>query len=234
MIKLDKITKKYNFNNYEKEEFYNIIKPIYEHKEFQRRLTNEFPHHGSVTLGEHILEVASCTYKFCQNKDKDCDKTLAVTIAMLHDMYTEPWQNNINSKNKLFFNKHGFTHPIEAVINSINYFPELFMEPHKAEILIDGIIHHMYPFPVRVFENNKKNTLELNNFELLKNVKGKYKSMIYQSTKRHKTGKISICKSKFIEGRVVSSCDKKVSRHQIENFSALTSLITGKNKKLRR
>lgn len=232
MIKLDKITGKYNFNNFEKEEFYNIIKPIYEHKEFQRRLTDEFPHHGSVTLGEHILEVASCTFKSCQNKE--CDTSLAVTIAMLHDMYTEPWQNNDHNKNKLFVNKHGFTHPIEAVINSINLFPELFIEPHKAEILIDGIIHHMYPFPVRVFDNNKKNTLELNNYELLKKIKGKYKNMIYLSTKRHKIGKISTCKSKYIEGRIVSTSDKKVSMHQIENISALTSLVTGKNKKLKR
>lgn len=228
MNKLDEITTKLYFSKLEYNEFYNIIKPIYEHSEFQRRLTKEFAHHGFITLGEHILEVAAYTYKI--SKNIECDKVLAVQIAMMHDLYTLPWQNS--KIKKKFFNKHGFTHPIEAVINSINWFPELFIEPYKAEIIIDGIIHHMYPFGVRVFKNSKTNELELYNFKMLKNIKGKYKRMIEESTKRHKIGKISICKSKYIEGRLVKTCDKKVSIHQIKDFSELLSLVTGKNKKL--
>ena len=229
MIKLDEITDKYSFSYYDKEEFYDIIKPIYEHSEFQKRLKSDFPHHGSISLGYHILEVAALTYQKC--KYIDCDKKLALRISMLHDMYTLPWQNS-NIKTK-FINKHGFRHPIEAVINSINFFPEFFLEPYEAEIIIDGILHHMYPFPVRVFTKNKKNILELNNYELSKKLKGKYENMMIKSTKRKKIGSLSFAKSKYIEGRIVKSCDKKVSFHQIENLSALTSLITGKNKTIK-
>lgn len=207
----------------EQKEFMDIIKPIYESSEFRQR--EKFPHHDDISLVEHILEVAILTYKECK-KDSNVDLNTAVYIAMMHDLYTVPWQNNKDSKVKHFFNKHGFRHPIEAVINSINWYPEIFNKCN-SEILIDGIIHHMFPLPVRVYSND----MELKNSDLI--INENYKKIIIKSTSRKNIGVISICRSKYKEGRIVSKCDKKVSFNQIKNIFSLLSLITGKNKNLK-
>ena len=46
---------------------------------------------------------------------------------------------------KILRNKHGFVHPIEAVVNAITWFPQYFKTKEKTVIIIDGIIHHMFP-----------------------------------------------------------------------------------------
>ena len=46
----------------------------------------------------------------------------------MHDLYTLPWQNNFEAKVDKFYNKHGFRHSIEALIN-----------------------HYMYLLPIRSF-----------------------------------------------------------------------------------
>ena len=228
---MDKLLDKY-LNKNEKEEFLNIIEPIVNHYEFQRRMTKKFPHHSDITLGMHILEVAILTYKKCkklQLKNKKVDIKTAVYIAMMHDLYTVCWQNNNDANVKHFFNKHGFRHPLEATINSITWFNDLFNE-QNSEILIDGILHHMYPLPIRKVTNNID--LELKNNKEYENLDIKYKEIIIKCTKRRSVFNISICKSKYIEGRIVSNCDKKVSFSQIKNIDSLTSLITGKNKSI--
>ena len=40
----------------------------------------------------------------------------------------------------------------------------------ESEIIIDGIVHHMYPLPVTRFINSKENVLELQNFNYIKNL----------------------------------------------------------------
>ena len=47
-------------------------------------------------------------------------------------------------------NKHGFIHPIEAVVNAITWFPNIFLDEHDSLMIIDGIIHHMYPFQLEL------------------------------------------------------------------------------------
>ena len=213
-------------NKEEQNEFSSIVEPIYKSYEFQRRLTSEFPHHGKVTLGEHIIEVAILTYKKCKKK-KDVDLKTSVYIAMMHDLYTIPWQNNEDGNVKKFINKHGFRHPIEAVINSINWFPLIYKE-NNSEVIIDGILHHMYPLPVRRYKLNTS-LLELKNNN---DIDDEYKNIILKSTRRGKILGTSFSRSKYKEGRIVSHCDKKVSFSQIKNINNLTSLVTGHNKNL--
>ena len=220
---MEKLLDKY-LNNDEKEEFYNIIKPIFESKEFQRRCTKEFQHHDDFTLGEHILEVAIFTFLECK-KSKDVDLETAVVIAMMHDLYTLPWQNNPDNKVEYFFNKHGFRHPIEAVINSVNWFPEIF-EKYNSEIIIDGIVHHMFPMPVRAY-NDKD--LELKNDVT---IEGIYKEQLIESSNRSKIGDISFCRSRFKEGRIVSKGDRKSTRIHLQNIESLTSGVTGRNRNI--
>lgn len=209
----------------EKLEFLEIVKPIFLSEEFKRRCTKEFPHHDNFTLGEHILEVAMFTYLECK-KRTDINLETAVMIAMMHDLYTLPWQNNPNNRVEYFFNKHGFRHPIEAVINAVNWYPEVFNK-YDGEVIIDGIVHHMFPMPVRAFNERD---LELKN-EVT--IEGVYKDLLIESSNRCTIGDISFCRSRFKEGRVVSKGDRKSTRIHLQNVESLTSGVTGYNRNLK-
>ncbi|MBR1386773.1 MAG: hypothetical protein IJ568_08090 [Bacilli bacterium] len=232
--KIELIFSKYNLDDDERKELLAIINPIICHDEFKRRTTSEFLHHSDITLGEHIIEDAVETYKLCKKKNKKKAKVntrLAVIISMFHDLYTNPWQNNKSNKVKKFSNKHGFRHPLEAVINAYNWYPDFFQNDKEAVIIIDGIIHHMYPLPVSRFKTDNKN--ELKNYELVNNLNKNIKDMIYLSSNRNKLFNFSFSKSKYLEGRIMAKADKKVSLKQIKNVSSGLSLITGKNKKIK-
>ena len=233
--KLNKLLDKYKLNEFEKDELLNIIYPIFRHYEFQKRMGNKFLHHGTITLGEHILCDTIVTYKLSKKymkKHKDYNLKLALEIAMLHDLYTYPWQNNKMAKTDKFLNSHGFRHSIEAVINSITWYPELFSDEDEARIIIDGIVHHMFPLPVRIFKNNSVNSMELKNFDMLKNLSKDKCLMLEKSCVRKKVGKVSFSRSLYKEGRIMSKADKKVSMRQFKNISSAKALLTGHNKSL--
>ena len=216
----NKICNKYHLNNEDKNYIKEIIWPIINDDNFQIRLTNKFPHHGVITLGEHIIEDVIMTYilsKKYVNKKKDNNYKidLAIKIALLHDLYTLPWQNNKEAKVKHFFDKHGFRHPVESVINSITWYPDLFNE-ETSFVIIDGILHHMNPLPVRYLDNKT----ELKNRELYDKLDDNYKKMINDSLKRKRIGKISLARSKSKEGKIMAKADRKVSRKQIKDFSS--------------
>ena len=130
---------------------------------------------------------------------KDVSVENAVVIAMFHDLYELPWQN-LNVK-KIMRNKHGFVHPIEAIVNAITWFPKYFETKEKAFIIIDGVIHHMFPLAVRAIDEED---MELNNSDKYNKLPQKYKDMIKLSTNIGKIGHYSLRKSMFIEGRIMS------------------------------
>lgn len=237
---LDRLFDKYGINDIDRKEILNIIGCIYRHDEFKRRLSNEFLHHSDITLGEHILEDTIMTYilskKYMKrkNSNKKYRLDISLKIAMLHDLYTLPWQNNPENKSNKFFHKHGFRHPIEAVINAINWYPELFINEDDSKMIIDGIIHHMYPLPVACFKNYDSNKLELKNYDLIKSLSLGRVELIIWSSNRRKVGSVSLCRSKYREGRIMSKADKLVSTHQIKNVSSAKALVTGKNKMLKK
>lgn len=227
---------KYSLKQKDKKQLKRIILPIIKHPEFQKRLTSVYPHHGSITLGEHIIEDAVLTYQLSKKYMKKCSNyqiDLAIKIAMFHDLYTIPWQNNIDSHVRYFFHKHGFRHPIEAVINSINWYPEYFKNKNDSRIIIDGILHHMYPLPVMFINFNKIDFYELKNKDLYNKLSKEQQDIIEDSLKRKRIGSISICRSKYIEGRIMAKADRIVSRKQIRDLASLKSLITGHNKKIK-
>ena len=225
---------KYNLSNDEKKELISIIYPIFSHLEFQRRMCDEFMHHGTVTLGEHILKDTILTYKLCKKyiKKKEINIPLSIKISMLHDLYTSPWQNS-NSHTK-FFHKHGFRHPIEAAINAAYWFPEFFINENEAEIIIDGIIRHMFPLPVSSCKNEKIEKLEINNYDLFLKLPINIKNIIIKSIKRKRFISLSFTRSLYKEGRVMSKADKKIALSEIKNFSSAKALLTGKNKKIKK
>lgn len=230
---LFKLLDKYDLNLKEKEELLSIIKPIFEHDEFQRRLTSEFYHHDQITLGQHILEVTILTYLFAK-KDKKINLEYSLDIAMLHDLYCQPWQNNPNSKPRKFYNGHGFRHPIESVINSSIWFPDIFNEEHKTQIITDGIVHHMYPLPVMRFTEDEINIHELKNFKCIKEMDSQVKDALIEASNRSITRNLSVTSSKYVEGIIVSNADKIVSVGNFKgsNINGITALITKKNKNL--
>ena len=226
----------YKLSGYNSKKLWNIIRPICYHKEFIKRCKDPFWHHDLKTTGDHIICDAIVTYKMIIKLKKKNKKftfinlKIAIYIAMFHDLYEEPWQNNFKFKEKKLKNKHGFIHPIEATVNAITWFPKMFNDEHDALMIIDGIIHHMYPFPVRAIDDAP---LELNNQEKYDNLAEKYKSIIKTSTLFGKMGPFSLRKSFYLEGRIMSKADKIVAiRKDIHNLNGYMALLTGKNKKL--
>lgn len=222
---LDNIMDSYKLNNTEKEELLSMIINIFEHEEFQKRMTDKFLHHSNITLGYHILQTTTITYILCKKalkNKKDIDINLALNIAMMHDLYTVQWRKNKIGKAKRFSNLHGFRHPIESVVNSFNWYPDLFRNNEKSYELIDGIIHHMYPLPVRRIDNSIYNELELKNFALLKNIDRKYIDEMIKSCYRGKIGLYSFAMPYSIEGKIVSSADKRAT---FNNYNGIANKI---------
>lgn len=225
---------KYNLSNQEREYLLSIIQNIYLHDEFQKRLTSEFSHHDQITLGYHILEVTIVTYIL--SKKRKINISTALQIAMFHDLYTLPWQNNPQASVNSFFHKHGFRHPIESVINALTWYPDIFHQNKESEIIIDGIVHHMFPLPVVSFSKKNQNLIELKNNEYIKKLDAIHIDMLEKSSNRFKIGEVSICTSLFHEGKIVSLADKMVSISNLKNSSpnGISALITGKNKTLKK
>lgn len=229
----------YKLDDVEINEIEHIVGHIFKHPEFQKRITDKYPHHGKMTLGLHILEDVILTYKFSKiylSKEKSSNYRLdlALKIAMFHDLYTMPWQNNAFAKFKKFYNRHGFSHPVEAVINSCTWFKEDFIVEEDARIIIDGIIHHMFPLPVVIMDNKIVNNRELNNFDLFKKLPENIQELIFESSSRNKFLGLSWSKSKYLEGRIMAKADKKSSLREFNNINGVIALITGKNKSLKK
>lgn len=234
--KLNSILKICKINEKEKDEILSIIMPIFMHEEFQKRMTNSFMHHGTTTLGEHILYDTVLTYKLSKkyirrHPNKKYNLEYALKISMMHDLYTIQYQNS-GIIIKKFFHKHGFTHPVEAVINAGTWFKEEFNDNKKRDVLIDSIVHHMYPLPVISFYETNTNEFELKNFNLIKDLDVNIKLALINSCKRHKLGQISFARSKYKEGKIMSRADKLSSLKQIKTFSDFIALFTGVNNSL--
>ena len=234
-IEFDYLLYQYQLSNEDKEIFYNIVFPIFCHDEFQRRMnTKEFSHHGDTSLGKHILCDAIVSYLIAKRKHKknDCDVELATIIAMFHDLYELPWQNS-GRKVKNFIHKHGFTHPLEAVTNAYMWYPEYFTDFKTNEMIIDGVVHHMWPFPVLSINDNT----ELNNMDKYEKLPSVIKNILIHSSSKNKInvpgGSISICRANSYEGRVISLADKIITCSSDNlGFYDTIALVTGKNKNL--
>lgn len=233
-LKYKELAKSYNLNSSDRRKLWKIIEGIATYPEFIKRCYAPYFHHDRKTLGEHILCDAIVTYKLCKkikkrSQMKKINVDTAVVIAMFHDLYELPWQNN--PVKKIMRNKHGFTHPIEATVNAITWFPNYFVNKEKAMIIIDGILHHMYPLPLRAIDEYD---LDLNNREKYDKLKSIYKKMLKLSTSAGKIGHYSLRKSFFIEGRIMSRADKYVAlRKDISSIHGYTALLSGKNKNIK-
>lgn len=227
----------YNLNSEDRKILLEIIMPIFSHEEFQRRMdANVFPHHDQTSLGTHIISDAVVTYLLARKryeKNQCINIQTAVIIAMFHDLYELPWQNAALVKS-MFVNKHGFVHPIESSINSAYWYPEYFKDLKKAKIIIDGIVHHMFPFPVRAIDENIEK-LELNNIEKFNSLSLSIQELIISSSRNGLVRPLHISLSPAIslEGRCMSQADKIVSmKKDATSINGIKACITGKNPNL--
>ena len=90
----------------------------------------------------------------------------------------------------------------------------------------------MYPLAVPSISTFNKNEVELKNFEKTKYIEERLLNYIIYSTNRGRLGKLSICMSKFIEGKIVCISDTKVSISNFEKLKGVTALVTGVNKNI--
>lgn len=118
----------------DKIEYYEIVNPILNSNEFQRR--KFYKHHGDITVYEHCLAVSKVAYILAKKFKKDYRS--AAIAGLLHDFYCEDWQKKI--KKEKFFQKHGFTHAKDALLNSKIYYPEFL-----NDVIENSILRHMFP-----------------------------------------------------------------------------------------
>ena len=116
-------------------EYYQIVKDILEHPEFQKR--KNFLHHEGESVYDHVLEVSYYSYVYC--KENYLDYKSAAIGGLLHDFYPKQWQQCKKVK-KQFFDMHGFVHAREAYENAWKFFPQ-YMTP----MIKDIILRHMFP-----------------------------------------------------------------------------------------
>lgn len=121
-------------------EYYQIIEPIINHPEAQRR--KKYPHHIDESVYEHVIRVSYDCYKIGKRLNMDY-KSLAIA-GLLHDFYEHPWQ--YSNEKKPFFQNHAFTHAKNAVLNSKKFFGENIITPKIENIMIT----HMFPLNKKI------------------------------------------------------------------------------------
>ena len=207
----------YRFTLAEQEEFTKIAYPIISHPEFEKRCTEEFFHHDNVTLGEHIIKDALVTYRYVKiynykHPKRKVNLEIAVIIALFHDLYSNPWPNTPVKKD--FLDKSGFIHPIEAVVNAYKWFPEYFSDVDVGKIIINGILFHMYPLPVRSITDEVI-------FKGIDDIR-KYKFYEFIKLATYTKNKcLCFKKPSSKEGRIVSRIDKLVALKEIKGINSL-------------
>lgn len=120
-------------------EYYDIVKEIITHPEFQKR--KEYLHHEKESVFDHCLEVSYFSFLYC--KKHKLDHVSAAIGGLLHDFYPKPWQG-VKVERKPLLKKHGFVHAREAYENCLIFFPQ-YMNPKIKNI----IIRHMFPLNIK-------------------------------------------------------------------------------------
>lgn len=215
----------YKLTEEEKYLYSQIAKPIIENYEFQKRLSKEFKHHGDETLGMHIITDSILAYKLtrgilARRSDAKLSPEDTLIMSLFHDLYTFPWQNAV--KKSKVIDRHWYVHPIEAALNSMEWFPEYFC-CESEEKYVDGIVHHMYPVPVRKIDGEN---IELNNAYLLANER--YFELLKNSTRSFLDG-VSLRPANSEEGRILCYADKLAAFHEVKDVRSAIICFTGKN-----
>lgn len=116
-------------------EFFEIIKDIYEHEEVLK--LKEHYHHNS-SIYEHVMDVSYFSYRVC--KSLKLDYQSAARGALLHDFFLYDWRNH-DVPDLPEDKYHGIEHPKIALANAKKHF-------NLNDIEKDIIIKHMWPLTI--------------------------------------------------------------------------------------
>lgn len=114
-------------------EYTNIVEDIFNHQEFQKLKTLD--HHNS-SVYEHSVSVSYLSYRIA--KKLGLDYRASARAGLLHDFFLYDWREEGKRNKKKLFEKHGFTHPKEALSNAKKHFNVNAKEE-------DIIVKHMFP-----------------------------------------------------------------------------------------
>jgi uncharacterized membrane protein/HD superfamily phosphodiesterase len=114
------------------DEFYEIIKDIYEHEEFLKLKEH---HHHTSSIYEHVMSVSYFSYRASKFLKLDYQST--ARGALLHDFFLYDWRNHdVPDLPEDKF--HGIEHPKIALQNATKHFA-------LNEIEKDIVVKHMWP-----------------------------------------------------------------------------------------
>lgn len=125
--------KKYDYS-----EWYSIVEPILLSEEYLKR--KSFRHHGDTSVYDHCVKVSKYSYRVA--KRLKLDYRGAAIAGILHDFYVTPWQDTVIKQP--FFQKHGFTHAADALINS-----QIYYSDYLNDAIENAILRHMFPLNFR-------------------------------------------------------------------------------------
>ncbi len=96
--------------------------------------------HHKMDIYHHVIKVSYHT--FIWSRRLHLDHVSATRAALLHDFFTYDWRLEGQLRKKRLFEKHGFTHPAEALKNAKEHFSVNAIEE-------DAIVHHMFPLTIK-------------------------------------------------------------------------------------
>lgn len=102
-------------------------------KNEQMQLLKKYPHHGKVTIYEHVSHVTRVCYWMNKHWHLRADEQVLLVAAFLHDFYLYDWHIKDASHRG-----HAFTHPTVACKNAVKTFQ---IGPREQRI----IRVHMWP-----------------------------------------------------------------------------------------
>jgi len=114
-------------------DFNKITEDILYHPEFLKLKTLR---HHKKDIYHHVVRVSYLSYIWA--KKLRLDHVAAARGGLLHDFFIYDWRHEGQVKKKKLFEKHGFTHPKEALLNAQTHF-----ELSDKEVNI--ILRHMFP-----------------------------------------------------------------------------------------
>lgn len=123
-----------NMNN---KEFHQITEDILYHPEFLKLKTLR---HHKKDIYHHVARVSYLSFIWA--KRLNLDYKAAARGGLLHDFFVYDWRHEGQLKKKKLFEKHGFTHSKEALVNARTHFE---ITDREADI----IVKHMFPLTLR-------------------------------------------------------------------------------------
>lgn len=123
-------------NQYNENDFLNVLREIRNHKDSQFLSTKQHVQHGKTSVYRHSVSVAYLSYRFAKKLHIKVNYRSLLRGALLHDYFLYDWHAPIPER---FL--HGYYHPGRALKNAKKHFELNALEE-------DIIKNHMFPMTI--------------------------------------------------------------------------------------